>query len=673
MSGGSRGRFAELLIPVAAVTAVAGTLFGFTLARGQFGALEAALTALFVALFGWVTFWFWLTTLGALRVFRARHELIATRSIPSAATAMAPTAVVIPVHNEAVESVFARIEAMLDSAAEAGTGEALDFFVLSDTTDPDVWLREELAWARIRRSRKRGPELFYRRRGNKFRRKSGNIAEFCERWGSRYEFMIILDADSVMDGTTMVELVRRMEHAPALGILQAPSLPAMRTSLYARLQQFAASVYGPPIFAGLAYCFEGYGNFWGHNAIIRVDAFIEHCGLPGLAGRPPFGGPILSHDFVEAALMRRAGYEVRLAWDLVLGSHEQCPVSLSNAAARDRRWCQGNLQHLRLVFSPTFSWKSRMHFAIGVLFYVTATLWGLFVLLYAVVYFRAAGEPAAFVAPLRMASVGLFAVTLIFLFAAKGFALLLVLSDRARTAAHGGKVRLFVAAALEMLVSVLTAPILMVSHVGCLFSVVFGISVDWGTADRDETPSPWRDALHAHGLESLLGATLAVVAFFGAPALFLWLAPIWLGLLCAVPLGAALSSSGVGKYLFRHRLLVTPAETGACPILDRVGVLEAEFADPSDFTARFRKIVKDPWLNTLHLSTLETMGARVRHRPSLEALVGRVLSSGPGDLNMTEARAVLSDVWAVRTLHEESVVRGSASDRSSPTASVPLS
>ena len=182
-----------------------------------------------------------------------------------------------------------------------------------------------------------------------------------------------------------------------------------------------------------------------------------------------------------------------------------------------------------------------------------------------------------------------------------------------------------------------------------------------------------RRALHAHGLESVLGATLAIVTFFGASGLFLWLAPIWLGLLSAVPLGAVLSSSEVGKYLLRHRLLVTPAETGACPILDRVSVLEAEFADPSDFTARFRKIVKDPWLNTLHLATLETMGARVRRRPSLEALVDRVLTSGPGCLNMTEARTVLSDVWAVRTLHEESVVRGSVADRSSPSASAALS
>jgi membrane glycosyltransferase len=668
MRRSSDDRLWTLLGPVFVVTAAAGFLFAWTLARDGLDPLETWLSLLFTALFGWIAFWFWLTTLGTVRVFRSRRELRRTerrRGTVPQGVVLPRTAIIMPVHNEEAEEVFARVEAMLGSLAETEHAAAFDMFVLSDTTVPDIWLREELAWARVRRERLGAPHLFYRRRANKFRKKSGNVADFCERWGNLYTYMIVLDADSVMDGPTMLELVLRMENAPRLGILQTPSVPALRRSLYARLQQFAASAYGPPIFAGLAYCFGPDATFWGHNAILRVRPFMDHCGLPGLAGRPPFGGPILSHDFVEAALMRRAGYEVRLAWDLLLGSFEQCPVSLAVAAARDRRWCQGNLQHLRLVFSPSFSWKTRIHFAVGVLFYLTSALWGLFVLSSLVVYLRnhfRTPSALGFHLPMRDVSVGLLIATLVLLFAAKGFGLLLLASDPHRSALHGGVRRLLPSALIESVASVLTAPVLMVSQVMSLTSVIFGFSVDWGAAERDETTSPWRDALQAHGWQSAVGAFVALLAFRLSPQFGLWLAPLWIGLLLAVPLAAVLSSRRWGSRLRRMGLLLGPGEAGKVSILERVRTISVVHGAVPLFEESFQRIVRDPWLNALHISLLEETGVRSRPKDVIEPLVHRVRDGGVASLTHAEAIAVLSDVWAVRTLHEDAAGRYSSPD-----------
>ena len=308
MITGSTHRFLVVLVPIVLATVLAGTIFGYTLSRDGFGPLEAALVVLFIGLFAWIAFWFWLTSIGAWCVHRARRQLSVAATSPDSHAVAPPlplTAVVIPIHNEAAESVFARIEAMLESVAETGNRAAFEFFVLSDTSEPDIWLREEVCWAALRRERRDPPVLYYRRRPNKFRRKSGNIAEFCERWGRRYRYMIVLDADSVMDGKTMNELVNRMEHAPRLGILQAPSLPAMRHSFYARVQQFAASVYGPPIFAGLAYCFQDHGKFLGsqrHRSNGRLHRTLRAPGTSGSASvRRPHSEPRFRRSWADAA------------------------------------------------------------------------------------------------------------------------------------------------------------------------------------------------------------------------------------------------------------------------------------------------------------------------------------------------------------------------------------
>src|SRR4029077_4783329 len=236
------------------------------------------------------------------------------------------------------------------------------------------------AWMRWCREVDGARRIFYRRRRVRVRRKSGNVADFCRRWGAQYRYMIMLDADSVMAGTTLVRLVQMMERRPDAGMIQTAPTAVNRRSLFARVQQFSSRVYGPMFAAGLYYWQVGGGQYGGHNTILRVEPFMEHCALPRLPGKEPLGGEILSHDFVEAALMGRSGFTLWLAYDLP-GSYEEVPSTLLEEMKRDRRWCQGNLQHLRLLFTEGLFGAHRMLFLNGALSYVSALLWLIFLVL----------------------------------------------------------------------------------------------------------------------------------------------------------------------------------------------------------------------------------------------------------------------------------------------------
>ncbi len=246
-----------------------------------------------------------------------------------------------------------------------------EFFILSDTRDSEIAAEEERLWSLAIDAEMKRSQFFTVDEPKNVGRKAGNLEDFCQRWGAHYKYMVVLDADSLMDASTLQSMVQRMEADSKLGILQVPPRPINRNTWFARLQQFAASVYGPIFTEGLDAWADGQSNYWGHNAIIRVAPFAQHCGLPLLPGKAPLGGEILSHDFVEAALMLRSGWRVQLASDLD-GSYEECPTNLLDYAIRDQRWCQGNLQHARLIVSEGFHPTSRFHMAMGVLAYLAS-------------------------------------------------------------------------------------------------------------------------------------------------------------------------------------------------------------------------------------------------------------------------------------------------------------
>jgi hypothetical protein len=309
--------------------------------------MELLLLLLYTILFSWICMSFWTAFMGFFVILFGRDRWAISRQPAAPPDPAAPpprTAILMPIYNEDSERVFAGLRAIHRSLADTGQLDGFDFFILSDTRDPDVWVEEELRWQDMVRALDGKGRIFYRNRPENTSRKSGNLEDFCTRWGGHYRYMIVLDADSIMKGETLVEMVRLMERHPGVALIQTPPVPVNRESLFARILQFASSIYGRMFTAGLNYWQLGESNYWGHNAIIRVQPFLDHCGLPKLPGREPFGGEILSHDFVEAALLRRAGWEVWLAYDLE-GSYEEIPPTLIDYAKRDRRWCQGNLQH----------------------------------------------------------------------------------------------------------------------------------------------------------------------------------------------------------------------------------------------------------------------------------------------------------------------------------------
>src|SRR5271166_4083873 len=280
------------------------------------------------------------------------------------------TAVVMPIYNEAPSRVFGAMQAIIEDVERTGQVQSFDFFLLSDTTHANIWIAEERAFVAMR-ARLPHARFYYRRRRKNLSRKAGNIADFVTHWGGHYPHMVVLDADSLMTGEAIVALAAAMEADPDAGIIQSLPLIINRNTMFARLQQFAARIAGPVVGAGLNAWVGRDGNYWGHNAIIRTRAFADHCGLPDLPGKPPFGGHILSHDFVEAGLIRRAGYMLP---DLA-GSYEESPPSLIDLAARDRRWCQGNLQHARIIGAKGFTLATRQHLAHGIMGYLVSPLW----------------------------------------------------------------------------------------------------------------------------------------------------------------------------------------------------------------------------------------------------------------------------------------------------------
>ena len=490
-----------------------------------------------------------------------------------------------PIYNEAPARVFGALEAMIEEVEASGLGGAFEWFFLSDTTDPEIFIAEEQAYLAMRERLDQHGRLFYRHRPKNLSRKSGNIEDFVTRWGGRYPHMVVLDADSLMTGNTIVALAAAMEADPDAGIIQTIPLIVNRNTLFARLQQFAARIYGPVIAAGVSVSMGRDGNYWGHNAIIRTEAFAAHCGLPVLRGRPPLGGHILSHDFVEAALIRRAGYAVYMLPSLG-GSYEECPPSLIDLSTRDRRWCQGNLQHLRVLTAKGLHPMSRQHFVTGIMAYVSSPLWMAQLLIGIVIVLQASYiKPEYFSSDFTLfptwprfdpqRSLALFGLTMTILLIPKflGLALGLIQGQTRRDA--GGAGYLAVSALFEIIMSALLAPIMMLIQAGHVMHFVFGLDTGWDPQRRDDGSIPFKDIVRRHRSHVALGVLSLVAGLSISPSLVAWMSPTILGLILAIFLSWGTGLRRAGMALRRAGLLVTPEERVTPPVVARANVLAA--------------------------------------------------------------------------------------------------
>ena len=573
-----------LVVLVAIGTAAASRLLASILAADGLSLGEVAILVLFSLTFAWIAIAFFTALAGFFR-------LLAARGGPTEAGLREPdpgsplrtrTALVMPIYHEDAGEVGLRLASIYRSLERTGELARFDLFVLSDSREPGAVRAEEAMWARLRLELGAGARLFYRRRAENRARKSGNIAEFCRRWGGHYDLFVVLDADSVMAGETLVRLVRLMEANPAAGLIQTVPQPVRGRTLFARIQQFAARLYGPLYASGTAFWYPGTSNYWGHSAIIRTRAFTACCGLPSLPGRPPFGGEILSHDFVEAALLQRGGWQVWLVPELG-GSFEELPPTLGDYAARDRRWCQGNLQHSRLLALKGLRPVSRGHLALGVMSYLASPLWLTLLLLTTVeavrtdaadwVYFPdAVSLFPAWPISRAMELLGLFSVTMAMLLLPKLLALGLALVERDRRQGFGGGLALVGSVLAEVVFAALLAPVLMIQQSVAVLGTLLGRHVGWGGQRRGEHEQAWREVARGYAAITALGLGWGWLAWQLAPGLLVWLCPVLAGLVLSIPLATLSGRPAIGRAARRHGWFVTPEEWRPPPelaLLDR--------------------------------------------------------------------------------------------------------
>jgi membrane glycosyltransferase len=621
--------------------------------------LEQAILALSAVLFAWVSVGFW-TSLGGFLVLATRGDPLRVRRTLAQAGEIprdARTAVVMPIRNEHVARVFAGVRAIYTSLARTGALDRFDLYVLSDSDDPDARTAEAMAWFDLCSAAGAFGRVFYRWRRHRIKRKSGNVADFCRRWGAHYRYMVVLDADSVMSGECLVSLVRLMEANPGTGIIQTVPRAARRETPFGRMQQFAIRVYGPLFAAGLASWQLGASTYWGHNAILRVAPFMRHCALSRLPGRGTLSGEILSHDFVEAALMRRAGWAVWIAYDLP-GSYEEVPSTLEEELRRDWRWCQGNLMNARFCVARGVHPSHRAVFLAGVMAYVSAPLWLLsLVLSTASIVIGALVGPQYFVHPRQLfpiwpawhptRAVELVVATFLILLAPKVLGTILALARGSRE--FGGPVRLVLSGAVEAIASALVAPVRMVFHALFVPVALLGVRASWTSPLREDADTTWRVALRKYLVPTAIGIGWAVGVQLVAPSFLRWLLPVVGALAASIPTAVYGGRASLGRRLRRAKILAIPEETRP-PLELR---LMQRYLRSARRGARLSDAVLDPDVAAVAVAVA---AAHATGRPRAERARRRLVAAalqGPAALGARQRLQLLADPAALADVRRE--------------------
>jgi len=637
---------------------------------GRIDPVEWALLVVFVILFSQIAIGFVTALLGFYVINRGGDSRQITRTIKKDEDVpLASTAIIMPVFNEDVSRVFEGLRVVFRSVQETKKLEHFDFFILSDSTKPNQWIQEEVAWVELCKQVGGFGKIFYRKRRQQINKKAGNVADFLRRWGKSYRYMVVLDADSIMTGQALVQLVRLMEKNPTAGIIQTAPRLINGESLFGRLQQFANRLYSPLFLAGLNYWQQYESNYWGHNAIIRIQPFIDHCALPDLPGTEPFGGRILSHDFVEAALMRKAGWAVWLAGDIE-GSYEEGPPTLIDSAKRDRRWCQGNMQHSWLILAKGFRPVNRFHLLMGIMAYVSSPLWLLFLVISTIYVIDLAIAPPGLERPEAVTSLfgrelqvpeafTLFVFTMLILFLPKIISVILVFQDRAAAAQFGGRWRLVLSAILESAISALLAPINMMFHAKFVLFTLLGQGVSWITQRRGSEGDDWREAILTHGGQTIFALVWGASSYILSPVFFWWLSPVLAGLLFSIPISIALSKTRFGHSAQTLGLFLSPEETNPPYELKRLRQNLNECYHHMRPIESLRgdygllQAVLDPYVNAVHVSMLRQKNPSEESRDYFAQLRERLLREGPDEFTTKEKMSLLLDADSMIWLHRE--------------------
>lgn len=557
--------FAAALSLSSTAFAVPATIY----AQDGFTGLEVVALSLFAALIVPISIWF-CSAIAGFAVLQSRSGADELSFRPTVRLPKARTALLMPLYNEDAGATFGRLAQIDRSLGALASGSAFDIFVLSDSTDETA---AEAEWAAFQSLRvTSGCRTYYRRRDKNTERKAGNIADWAQNFGAAYDHMIILDADSTMSGETILQLVDAMERKPGIGLIQTTPAIVEGATLFARSQQFGVRLYGRIAAAGLAWWSGSEASYWGHNAIVRVRAFVECCSLPILPGAKPFGGHVMSHDVVEAAMLRRGGWGVHITAALG-GSFEEAPPSLQAFMCRDRRWCQGNLQHIGLVGAQGLHVISRLQMVFGCLAYLASPLWLASLLAGLAIQFQTQPklEEIATLQGWRtivlprhdgLALVWMSILTFVLLFGPKLLGAFLVLSRPDERAGFGGGRAVVKSVLTEMAMSAILAPVMMVSHTRMVAEILLGKDSGWRPQARQAERMTWAEAASFHAWELRAGMVFAA-ALLARPDLAAFFAPIVLPLLFSPVISVLSSREDLGAGVRRVGLLLTPEELNA--------------------------------------------------------------------------------------------------------------
>lgn len=583
--GGMAWRRAFIVTTAAILTIFATYQIWWLLRIGGIDLLEGLLLLVFVPLFAWIVQSFSSSLAGFALVLMKRPARLGIDPLAPLPALGGRTALLMPTYNEDPERLLAGLQAIVESLQATGRGDHFDLFVLSDTRDADMQRREVAAFERLRLAMPQ-TRLYYRLRDDNHERKAGNIADWVRRWGGAYPQFLILDADSLMTGDTLVRLAAAMEANDDVALVQTLPVIVNGATVFARMQEFSGRMYGPVIAHGVAWWHGAESNYWGHNALIRTAAFAAHGGLPELDGTTPFRGAVLSHDFVEAALLRRGGWALHMIPTLE-GSYEEGPPTLTDMLVRDRRWCQGNLQHGGVLPARGLHWVSRWHLLIGIGHYLTAPLWAMLVLIGLAVplqhgAFNEGLSPAAYWMAIDDGRfLGVFVLTMVMLFAPKILGYIATLADARMRRGVGGAWRGFVSLLIENVLAALMAPITMYVQSRGVAEVLAGRDSGWDAQRRDDGRQTWGDLWRNYRGTTLLGVITGVGAWMMSPGLALWMSPMIVGLVGSIPIVRLTSSRRVGLALRRAGLFTTPEEQSPPEVLVRAAALRA-LAHPTE-------------------------------------------------------------------------------------------
>ena len=667
------------------LTGLVSMLFADLLWRTGWSVSRAVLLVLFVILFLFIAIGCMHGLYGfVLRMFGDDRCITRLKEYRGQSIAGISTAIVFPVYNEDVVRVCEGLRATYESLEKTGQLERFDFFILSDSTNPDKWVEEERRWYDLVHELDALGRIHYRRRLNNESRKSGNVRDFLNAWGRRYRYFMVCDADSVMRGKTLVELVKLMETHPTVGLIQTVPALVNAESLFGRIQQFANRLYAPLFIAGLNYWALDLGNYWGHNAIIRTEPFMQFCDLPQLPGRKPFGGQILSHDFVEAALMLRENWEVWFAYDLE-GSYEETPQAMIENAQRERRWCQGNLQHGLVLFAKGLRGVSRLHLILGICGYLAGPLWLAFLLTFNWIcwFHKHTGlsdiTVRAFTRYLGNFSgtahaLLIFVICMVVIMLPKALALIDLSYDTERRRAFGGLARATTGVFCETIFSTLHAPLLMLWHTRFVVINLLGVSVGWWPQKRAADGTAWTYAIRRHWGHTLIGLVWGAFMWWLGSSLFWWFTPVLAGMVLSIPLSVFTSRRSLGARARKLGLFLTPEEIAPPPELVALRANMKVYEITEDTSLRrphagLAEAVLDPYVNAIHVSLLrekqlnpvyaEQLAGLGVGSPKVRALGEKLLAAGPDKMTPAERLLIMADERTMVWLYHEAWLRQS--------------